>query len=89
MNVAIVLAGSTAIVVLTLALARELRLRRALQRLLSRLLSLWRLPRVLPPKSDTPASPHDVAAACVVRRDVRPTAGRDGPAERSAAGETE
>ena len=35
-------AGSLLVVVLALALAREIRLRRALQRLLGKLLNLWR-----------------------------------------------
>ena len=43
MTTAIVLASSALLVVLlTLALAREIRLRRALQRLLAKLLKFWR-----------------------------------------------
>ena len=39
---AVILASSLLTVVLVVALVREVRLRRALQRLLSRLLSVWR-----------------------------------------------
>ena len=39
---AVLLASSALAVVLVLALVREVRLRRALQRLLAKLLSLWR-----------------------------------------------
>jgi hypothetical protein len=39
---AIVLASSMLVLILVLALAREVRLRRALERLVARLLSLWR-----------------------------------------------
>jgi len=39
---AILTAGAVLVVVLVLALAREVRLRRALERLLNKLLTLWR-----------------------------------------------
>ena len=42
MTEAVVLAGSTLAVVLVLALVREIRLRRALESLLRRLLKKWR-----------------------------------------------
>ncbi|GAG33442.1 unnamed protein product [marine sediment metagenome] len=42
MNLPLLVVGSTLVIVLVLALAREVRLRRALQRLLARLLAHWR-----------------------------------------------
>ena len=42
MNLVVLLASSTLVVVLVLALAREVRLRRALQQLLKQLLKRWR-----------------------------------------------
>ena len=42
MNAPLILASSLLVVVLALALAREVRIRRALQRLLARVLTLWR-----------------------------------------------
>jgi hypothetical protein len=42
MTIAILLASSLLAVVLVLALAREVRLRRALQQLLTRILNYWR-----------------------------------------------
>jgi hypothetical protein len=55
---AIVLASSLLAVVLALALAREVRLRRALERLLARILSYWRNQHA---SNETPA-PHDAGA---------------------------
>jgi hypothetical protein len=53
MTLPILLASSALVVLLVVALVREVRLRRALQRLLSRLLALWRNPNVEDP-SGTP-----------------------------------
>ena len=57
MTAAILLASSTLVLILIATLVREVRLRRALQRLLSRLLFNWRNPHGEDP-SHRPRSPH-------------------------------
>jgi len=57
MNTAILLASSTLALILIVALVREVRLRRALQRLLTRLLAYWRNPHGENPP-DRPRSPR-------------------------------
>lgn len=70
MNAVIVLVGSTAIVVLTLALAREIRLRQALQRLLARLLSLWRNPHPAAKRTLSDRVNGDLVAALIRAREL-------------------
>ena len=65
MTAPIILASSVLAIVLVAALVREVRLRRALQRLLSRLLSYWRKHDA----KDRTSTPVDVDDPAVTHRD--------------------
>jgi len=61
---AILLAGAVLVVVLVLALARDVRLRRALERLLNKLFTLWRNRH-----AEDSAGPTGDDAACIADPD--------------------
>ncbi len=65
MTTALIAASSVLIVLLTLAWAKEIRLRRALQSLLARVFSQWRNPREA---NETSSTRHDVSGSADSQR---------------------